>query len=188
MGLLKPRTVSVTIYQGDDLERLAELHRAVVRAEAQAVEAARGPRRGGDEIPNADAEKAAYNAFVDEAAERAVEVRLRAIGSTRFADLMLAHPPRMVDGEGGKKPHEDDEQFGVNTLTFPKALLGYRDEADPELRTIVAPAASVEDIREFLDDECTDGDVEKLWTAAYFLNRTPGADPKDTRFSTGSLS
>ena len=185
MGLLKPRTVSVTIYQGDDLERLAELHRAVVRAEARAVEAARGPRRAGDEIPNADAEKAAYNTFVDEAAERAVEVRLRAIGSTRFADLMLAHPPRMVDGEDGKKPHEDDEQFGVNTLTFPKALLSYREDG---VATVLEPEVSAEDLREFLDEECTEGDVEKLWTAAYFLNRTPGADPKDTRFSTGSLS
>lgn len=180
MGLLKPRTTSVVIYQGDDLEQLAELRRAVTRAETASAGA---PLRGGDAVPGA-AEKAAYDAFVDEAAGRAVEVVMEAIGSTRFADLMLAHPPREVDGEDGKRIHEDDEPFGVNTLTFGKALLAHRDEK----RTIVSPDVSEADLREFLDDECSEGDVERLWTAAYYLNRTPGADPKDTRFSTSSLS
>lgn len=186
MGILKPRTTSVTIYQGDDLERLAELHRAVVRAEAAAERAASGPRRAGDEVPTADVEKAAYNAAVDAAAESAVEVRLRSIGSSRFADLMLNHPPRTVKADDGTTLHEDDEPFGVNTLTFGKALLAYRDG---DVRTIELPDVSEEDLRGFLDDEATDGDIEKLWTAAYYLNRTPGADPKDVpRFSTSSLS
>lgn len=180
MGLLKPRTTSVVIYQGDDLERLAELRRAVTRAEAAAVGA---PLRGGDEVPG-QVEKDAYDTFVDEAAGRAVQVDMQTIGSTRFADLMLAHPPRMVEAEDGQVVHEDDEPFGVNTLTFGKALLSYRDDK----RTIVSPDLSDDDLSEFLNDECSDGDVERLWTAAYYLNRTPGADPKDTRFSTSSLS
>lgn len=182
MGLLKPRTTSVVIYQGDDLERLAELRRAVDRAEAAGKGA---PLRGGDEVPG-QPERDAYDAFVDAAADRAVEVVLRAIGSSRFGDLMLAHPPRLVDdGDGGKRVHEDDEPFGVNTLTFGKALLAYRED---KVRTIAAPDVGADDLHEFLDDECSDGDIERLWTTAYYLNRTPGADPKDTRFSTISPS
>lgn len=181
MGLLKPRTTSVVIYQGDDLERLAELRRAVARAEAASEGA---PRRAGDETP-ARAERDAYDAFVVEAAERAVEIRLEALGSTRFGDLMLAHPPRMVATDDGGRMHEDDEPFGVNTLTFGKALLSFRDARK---RTIIEPDLSPDALSEFLDDECSDGDVEKLWTAAYYLNRGVGGDPKGTMFSTGSPS
>ena len=175
MGLLKPRTTSVILYQGDDLERLAELRRAVDRAETQPP----GPRRGGDEIPGA-VEREALEAFAGEAAERAVEIRLQAIGSTRFAALMLAHEPRRVDGpDDGKRMHEDDEPFGVNTLTFGKALLSYRDEDRAEVRTILEPDLSPEDLREFLDDDCADGDIERLWTTAYYLNRSEASgDPK----------
>ena len=41
MGLLKPRTAIVTVYQGDDIPRLAELHRAAEVAGRLAEQAAR---------------------------------------------------------------------------------------------------------------------------------------------------
>lgn len=215
MSHLKPRTATVLIYHGDDLERLAELRREAEVAERiaqQAIDAAElrgsGNLRGGDADPVAEARKAfnatvppkrdAYDAFVAEASGRALEVTLQMIGKRRFKELVLAHPPRMVTKEepveGGEPKtveavHEDDAMFGVNTETLPTALLAYVDPRDTAVRTITAPefhgAAQVE---EFLDDELSEGDFDKLWVAAFLLNRTAGADPKASLFSTGSLT
>lgn len=172
MGLLKPRTASVLVYHGDDMERLAELRRAVARAEARVESAAGSPRRGGDAVVSAEPEKAAYDAAVDEAAGRAVEVRLAALGSQRFRGLLAEHPPR--DGV------DDDAPFGVNTETFPRALLMYRDA---EKRTITDPDCSVADLGEFLDDEASEGDFEELWVTAYWLNKATGVDPRLGKYS-----
>ena len=151
MSTLKPRTATVVIYQGDDLERLGELKREAALAERLAQDdldaarrSARGaPLRGGDPDPLVEAEAAfeaavkptrdAYDAFLDEAVERAVEVEVQALGRKRFRALVEVHPPRMVkDSEGKDVPHEDDDGFGVDTATFPDALLTYRegDKAD----------------------------------------------------------
>lgn len=217
MGVLKPRTTSVTLYHGDDLEILADLNRdarvAAARAEAAgrkveaADEAPTGPRRGGDSdevgelarehreaLEAQEVAEKAYDDFVTEAAERAVEVRLQAIGSTRFSDLLLAHGARSVTGEDGKpQVHEDDLAFSrsqemagfrpvlVDVSTFPRAIAGFRDDAK---RTIVEPDMTDTELAEFLDDECSEGDLERLWTSAFFLNRG-GVDPKAAaRFST----
>lgn len=200
MSVLKPRTATVVLYQGDDMERLAELRRdadhAEVQAHADLQSAARAPKRGGDEEPIEAFREAvrstrdALNAFIDEAATRAVEVRLQAIGSTRFAELLLAHPPRKVQVDGKTVDHEDDaafadylSQFGifdgaVNTATFPKALLKHREGR----RTIVDPDLSDVDLAEFLDEECAEGDIDKMWRSAYLLNRAVAVDPKDGKF------
>lgn len=183
MGLLKPRTAIVTVYQGDDIPRLAELHRAAEVAGRLAEQAARGPRRGGDEIPSAEAEQAAYNAAVDEAAERAVDVELTAIGSRRFRDLLAEHPPRMEEVDGKSEVVEDDREYAVNTETLPMALLTFRDGAT---RTVTDPDLSTGDLREFLEDECSAGDFEKLWETAYWLNRGEGIDPRLGKYSTGT--
>jgi hypothetical protein len=60
---IKPRVARVTIYQGDDLARLAELDDAVARAEVRkaaaerAVKAAENVTRTlADEVPDATAE------------------------------------------------------------------------------------------------------------------------------------
>ena len=179
MGILKPRTAKVLIYHGDDMEHLAELKRAVVRAEAEAERASGGPLRLGDLVPTADEERAAYDAAVDEAAARAVEVELTALGSERWRTLLTEHPARV--GEDGK-PVEDDAQFGVNTETFPKALLLFRDE---KKRTITGPELSDEDLREFIEDEVA-GDFEELWVTAYWLNKATGVDPRLGKYSTAT--
>lgn len=195
MTTLNPRTATVVIYHGDDLERLGELRREADLAQRyadEAVAAARGrPRREGDESPGAeehaeaDAKKAAYDAFLDVAAERAVEVEVQALGRRRFRALIEAHPPRMVAGEEGETVHEDDAEFGVDTTAFPDALLTYRADGK---RTIVSPDLTPGALSDFLDEEVSDGDYEKLWQTAYYLNRSPGPDPKATRYSAPSPS
>lgn len=183
MGLLKPRTAIVTIYQGDDMARLAELHRAAEVARRRAEVAAKGPRRAGDAVVSADAEEAAYNAAVDEAADRAVGVEVTAIGSRRFRDLLAEHPPRMETVDGKSEIVEDDREYAVNTETLPMALLSFRDDTK---RTVTDPSLSAADLREFLEEECSAGDFEKLWETAYWLNRGEGMDPRLGKYSTGT--
>lgn len=202
---LKRRTATIPIYQGDDAERLAELRMDVAiaeqraqqtRARVEATEATEASARYGDEPEVtsedlADAEAAAqnardsYDAFVDEAAERAVPVTVQHIGSRRFRELVAAHPPRMVkDDEGKDVAHDDDFDFGVNVSTFGLALLTYVDPEDPDIRTMLTPELKgKKGIAAFVDDELSDGDVERAWQSAYWLNRVPSADPKALRFS-----
>lgn len=204
MTTLKPRTATVVIYQGDDLEQLGELKREADLAELlaqkdldEARRRARGaPRRDGDADPVTAAVAAfeaavgpsrdAYDAFLDEAAERAVEVEVRSLGRKRFRTLVEAHPARTTtDSEGKESVHEDDDGFGVDTTAFPDTLLTYREDG---VHTIVSPEFTPGELSDFLDDEVSDGDYEKLWQTAYYLNRSPGPDPKATRYSAASQS
>lgn len=200
---IKPRAATVIIYQGDDMDRLAELNRAVTVAERQLQIRRRehedgqgAPRRIGDEDSAAEVQAAQaaldsarqdYDAFVDEASERALEIEVRSIGRRRFRDLLKEHPPRQVDsepdeaGKTRKVDHPEDVDYSVNTETFPTALLAY---IDGDHRTIAQPEfGSRADVERFLDDELSEGDVEQLWTAAYMLNRSPSGDPKSLRWS-----
>lgn len=169
---LKPRTARFVLYQGDDMAVLAELKRAADHASSEP-----NPRGGGAGVE----ETAAYEAFLDEAAERAVEIVLQAIGRRRWRDLVVAHPPRMVesepDDEGKTRQveHDDDVQWGVNTETFPRALLTF---VDGDYRTIVDPDLG-DDLEAFIDDELAEGDFEKFWIAAFQLNASPSRDPKE---------
>ncbi|MCW2496399.1 hypothetical protein [Jatrophihabitans sp.] len=214
MGHIKPRTTSVVIYQGDDMPRLTELRRAAETARqfeeataerlAETSEVARAGDDDAEELVAVKAETKArqdeYDAFVDEAAERALTIELHAIGRKRFRDLMAEHPPRKVlvkvepapDAEEDAVPtvverdHEDDAGYDVNTETFPDALLTFIDPENPEVRTIAAPEfASRSAARAFLDDELEEGDFPGLWVAAYYLNRMPSADPFQSKYSAG---
>lgn len=204
MTHLSPRSATVLLYQGDDMDQLAHLHRQIVVAERQAERASEktGTERAGDDDQSpsearaaVEAAQAAYDEFVDAAAERAVEVVMHSIGSRRFRDLLAEHAPRMVDGElDPEHPdvtpkqvmHPDDRFFDVNTLTFPLALLTFRDGdaatiAQPEFSTVAA-------VKAFVEDELSDGDLDQLWQAAHLLNRSPTSDPKFLRSMSGSLS
>jgi len=216
MSHLKPRTATVLIYHGDDLEKLAALRRDVEVTEriadqalADAEARAKGESlRAGDDDPVVAArrawdaavkpKRAAYDTFVAEAAERALEVSIQAIGRRRFARLVCDHPPRMVtevkppaeEGSETEKVevvHADDRMWGVNIETLPTALLTFIDPADTEVRTVTAPVFKGGDECEaFLDDELSEGDFDRLWVAAFMLNRTPSADPKESLYSTAS--
>lgn len=179
MPELKPRQTSMVIYQGDDIERFAELRQKVEFAEREYERDKKAPARTGDDVSDdaVVAAKAAFDAFVDEAAERAVEVRIRALGRTAFRNLMKDHPPR-VDDKGEELL--DDGAYGVNLDTFADALLAYSHDG---VSTILEPAfPSSADRQRFLDD-ISDGDYDDLFTRAYHLNRNPGADPKASRYS-----
>lgn len=204
MSTIKPREAEIVIYQGDDLTRLAELRKSAEvarRAARRAADLAKAsPLRVGDDVSSTEdedealPEEAAYDAAVEEAAERAVVVRIRAIGRRRFRDLMAEHPPRKVmvkRGEGDEEreveeAHPDDASFDVNTETFGPALLGFVDPDDEEIRTIAEPEFSRKALAAFIDDEISEGDFESMWVGAYYLNRSPSADPKASRYSTAS--
>lgn len=175
MTHLKPRSATIVIYQGDDLDRLGDLKR-------EADVAGRLSAAGGARLGDVPAAREAYEAFVDDAADRAVEVEIHALGRLRFTELMRTHPPRDVDvdGQDGKQPHPDDTDWDVNVETFPDALLTYRDG---DKRTIARPDfGSVEEARTFVDEELAEGDYARMWQAAYLLNRSPSGDPKAVTF------
>lgn len=182
-----PRKTTVPIYDGDDFERLGELRRLVAVEERNAsLEAT----RLGDGKPEALIEaEAAYNAFLDEAAERAEEWVIETIGNAEWRKLIADHPPRKVTGPDGKeRTHEDDEGIEVNTETFPLALLTFVDAEDPEIRTITAPEFdSPAALRRRLK-RLSQGEFETLWSRAYALNTGGVADPKLARFSTAPTS
>lgn len=180
------------LYQDDDQARLAELDNAVALA---AETATRSAARVGDDSPPAAlvAAKQAYNDFIDEVAERTFVVRLRTIGSRRFRDLLLDHPPRMVPkqieveralGEAEAPTvagpelvmHPEDRGWGVNTDTFPRALIAF---TDGEVSTIVAPEfMTVAEREAFVDDDLSDGELLQMWVACHERNRGGSADPK----------
>lgn len=207
---INPRTAKITIYDGDDLPTLTDLRRAAdvakrifEQAEVEAEDRAGTPLRIGDDSGRDDlaakreamlAAQDAYDSFVDEAVERALVVELRSIGRKRFRDLMADHAPRKVmvpakpdpdadaDAPAGEREetHPDDKGYDVNTETFPAALLTF---TDGDVRTIAAPEfASRGAVADFIDNDIAEGDFTGLWTAAYYLNRMPSADPFQSKF------
>lgn len=199
---LKPRSATIVLYQGDDMDRLAELRRNVQIAE-RIAEAGKTSARLGDDTQSLDDAKTEFDAFVDDAAERAVTVEIHSIGRRRFRDLLLEHPPRMVPrkvqmeralGEetapttdtGELVEHAEDAGYGVNTETFPRALLCYRDG---DMVTIAQPEFKSDgEVADFVDDELAEGDFERLWIDALMLNRSPSRDPKALRYMNASSS
>lgn len=184
MSAIKPRTATLTIFQGDDLDELAHLRRKAEVARRR-VESAKGAAgRIGDDIPSSEAEEAAYDAFVEAAAERAVTIRVEHIGSRRFRELVAAHPPREVERDGKTRTHPDDAPYDVNVETFAPALLTYDQDGR---RTVVEPDLSGSALRDFLEDELAEGDYDELFETAYWLNRGR-PDPKAGVYSTDSLN
>lgn len=152
-----PRTAEVVIYQGDDLARIADLRRAV----EQSATNDGAPARVGDSAPSA-AQAAAdeYDAFVADAAERAVVVKLRQLPRKEWRALRANHPAR--------KDEENDEALGFNLDTI-------GDELVPA--AIVEPEfPSIADRDAFLDS-LSDADFERLTLTAHALNAQPVADP-----------
>lgn len=193
-----PRKTTIPIYDGDDFERLAELRREVAIAERK-LEAAKADAAGaalrlgdGDSVADAQAEvkraQDAYDAFVDEAAERAEMWVLHPIGHEEWRELLKAHPPRKVtttgaDGKEAEETDPEDAYFGVNTETFPKALLLFVDPEDDEIRTVAEPAFDTTAALRKRVKRLSVGEFETLWVSAYQLNSGAIADPKLSRFS-----
>lgn len=184
-----PRT-TIPIYADGDFERLAELRQRVGVAQRQALAAKAEPRRFGD-ADTSDAAiteaEAAYDAFVDQAAERAEEWIVESIGHEEWRALLLAHPPRKVtQGEDAKQAdHPDDAEWGFNTETFGKALLLWVDPEDGEHRTVQkAGDIDLSGLARRVK-RLSAGQFETLWATAYGLNMGGIRDPKLARFSLG---
>lgn len=192
---------TIPIYHNDDFERLAELRinlaiaeRRYETAKAEAAMSQGSALRMGDDDPDDVAEKhealeserRAFNAFVDEATERAEMWVLQPIGHEEFRDLLKAHPPRKImSGEGDEAKevtHPDDEGWEINSETFPKALLLFVDPDDDELRTVVEPEFDTEAALRKRVKRLSEGEFTSMWTTAYAANKGGVRDLKAVRF------
>lgn len=197
--------LTVPIYADGDRERLRELKAAVDVAERNAnearKEAAKGVSlRGGDPVPTEGLDEAvkaaevAYDAFLDEAAERAEGWVLDHIGFREFRELLKAHPPRTTtevaeDGSTKEIVEPIDKAFGVNVEEFPYELLLFVDKDDPDIRTVVELkqgktniARDTEKLRKRVK-RLSEGQFDDLWQRAYWLNKAGVNDPKLERYS-----
>ena len=196
--------ITVPIYADGDRERLRELEAAVevAKRNAKAAEAAaKGvSARGGDTLPTdgledeVKAAEAAYDAFLDEAAERAEGWGLDHIGFREFRKLLKDHPPRTTtetakDGSTEQKTDPIDALWGVNTEEFPEKLLLFVDPEDSDVRTVVELkqgnvniAKNAEKLRKRIR-RLSEGQFDALWTKAFLLNKAGVNDPKLERFS-----
>jgi hypothetical protein len=186
---IKPRTADVIIYQGDDLATLSDLRGAAELAQRLYEDSQKsGTNRIGD-APDPQPAKDAYDAFIDEAAGRAETVTLRAIGRRHWRDLFDENPPRMVkrliDGEQTEVVHPDDEPFGVDTKVFGEKLLNFDHDG---VRTITVPEFPTAAARTEFVDNISEGDFDRLWTTAYYLNTSLGLDPGKSRYSAARVS
>ena len=197
--------ITVPIYADGDRERLRELEAAVevAKRNAKAAEAAaKGvSARGGDALPTdglddeVKAAEAAYDAYLDEAAERAEGWGLDHIGFREFRQLLKDHPPRVIstevaeDGTTTEKIDPIDEAWGVDTEEFPLALILYVDKDDSDMRTVFELKQGKINIAKDADKlrkrvrRLSEGQFDALWTKAFLLNKAGVNDPKLERFS-----
>jgi hypothetical protein len=186
----------VPIYADGDRERLRELEAAVEVAKRNAKVKAGVSPRGGDAVPDEEvtAAEAAFDAFVDEAAGRAEAWGLDHIGFREFRQLLKDHPPRTTtetaeDGSTKEKTDPIDALWGVNTETFPEALLLFVNPKDPDVRTVVELKQGNVNIAKNADKlekrigRLSEGQFDALWTKAFLLNKAGVNDPKLERFS-----
>lgn len=159
MTTLNARTAEVTLYQGEDRAKLAELEEAVVLAE-QKRRASSKANLLLTETPEAEVEAAVkkYNAAVAAAKKRALVVKLSAVPYLAWRRLRAEHPSR----EGS----DEDKLLGQNWDTFPLAVIleCWQDDSVPNR------AATVEGLCE--------ADFMLLFGAAHSLNVQQGFDPK----------
>jgi hypothetical protein len=156
--ILTARTARIPLYQGDDLEKIEGLRADVERARL----ASSGPARVGDTFSGVAAAQAALMAACEEAEPRAVAVVVKALGRRQWRSLVQEHPAR--DGE------KEDEMLGVNAEAFPDALVP---------ASILEPAFDTPADRDDFLDSLSDADFNRLFRAAFTLNRVPADDPKD---------
>lgn len=194
---------SVPIYASGDRQKMRDLRVDVEVAEnhlSKCIEQARDrPRRLGDDDPDSvrlareavDAAKAAYDAFVGEAADRADEWEVAAIGWEAWVDLIEAHPPRTeTKGEGDDAEVvtvPEDRYHRVNTKTFGKALLLFVDPEDPEHRTVTKADVDLARLGPRLK-RLPKGEFDTLWMVAYEQNVELISDPKASRYGIGTSS
>ncbi|HET8614292.1 MAG TPA: hypothetical protein VFL94_02120 [Actinomycetales bacterium] len=177
---VRPRTTKVLLFQGEDRQRFEELLAEVQR------EAAPGPKRIADTAA-ADAVEA-YNAFIDEAQERAVTVLLRALGRTKWRAMVAEHTRPVKVKRPVTEKREAPDGAVVETSRFVEVEEDQLDE--PGFAPVLVAASMLEpgfdtavERDEFLD-ALSDADFSRLYTAAWVLNQSSGVvDPKPLNVS-----
>lgn len=155
MTTIQPRTATIPIFQGDDLDEIEHLRK---RAEAAADEESGKPARNGGEAVRLSRE---HNERVKQAEERAVNVKVQALGRRAWKALVAEHPPR--------EDSETDKRAGVNEDTFQDELVA---------ASIVEPEFKSRADLDAFTDQLRDIDFERVYLASFALNRWAGADPK----------
>lgn len=153
--ILKPRTATVTLFQGDDLAEIATLRDEVERV----GNLVKDPLLLG-EIDPVLAAATAHDAFVEEARGRALTVTLTALSRIEWRDLTRAHEKREESAE--------DARLSVNMDTFPAELL---------VASMVKSGTGEHEARALID-QIRDADYNMMFSAAWSLNRADVADPK----------
>lgn len=159
MSVIQPRTAVVTIYQGDHLDQLRHLERRF----DEAIKAESGTPRTNDEVPESISLKQQHDALRAEAEATAINVTVVALGRSKWRELVKKYPAR----EG----NETDAQVGVNEDEFKDALVP---------ASILSATVNDEPVNLGVSelDLLADADFDRLYLAAFALNRLPGSDPK----------
>jgi hypothetical protein len=184
---------TVILFQGADLDPIAERRAAYQRAELERL--ADAPRRLGDDLPESEASEKArdHDEFMEGALERATHVKLGAVSRKKYRELLAAHPPRpdVKDPESGEvtETFPDDQRFGFDVTAMGEPLiLGCLAAWDEDIRPTQpdVPERQFDSDRErqaFVDD-LSDGEFSRLFSAAVGLNQGVGPDPKARLSST----
>jgi hypothetical protein len=158
MTTIKPRTKTVTLFQGDYLDEIEHLRRQVEAARDAEKDA---PARTLDEVPQSRELAEQHDALVREAEESAITVKVRNLGRRTYHDLKVKHPAR--------EDHPSDETLGCNEDTFFDELVALC-LVQPEFKTDT-------DRQRFLED-LAPIDWERVKLAAFQVNEVSSADPK----------
>lgn len=193
MSGFEPRTMKVTLYQGDWQQRVDEARNAAFVAENALAEARKkaekpgGPRLLTDDSPEAAvaAAQAEYDRLAavaddlkDQAeAEGSVVVTLKALGRKRWNELVMANPPR-TDESIPEAIRKNDAEFGVNDDAMGDAVV-------PES---IVHIEGVDMVPAAFADVVSSAQFALLYGAAFALNRGTGFDPKGASRMTPSRS
>lgn len=119
MGItMNQRTITVMLYQGDDLDQLGELHQAARTVKpADPPENATAVEHGeyATALEQYDLAAAAYDELYVSAKSRAVEIGIKPLPRKAWQRLVLEHPPR--------DDFDRDQAVGINEATFAEPLL-----------------------------------------------------------------
>lgn len=159
MTKIKPRTSTVTIFQGDDFEHERELRLKVENAVMSSANDDASRRRvDPDAVLTAATE---YDDFIAEATDRGIVVPVQMLGRSKWREMVANHPPRL--------DNELDEGWGFNFDTLADDLV--------PASIVEGHFGSIADRDEFLDSLC-DADYSKFYAEARNLNQAAGPDPK----------
>lgn len=174
MGKFQPRTMKVTLYQGDWQDRVDKARRA-----AEVADRSKGSEvRTMGEEPEHIRLAREHDAIKAEAeAEGAVVVTIQAVHRNAWSELLESNPPRTGE-EYPEHVREGDAALGVNDTALGEALV------PKSIAAISDPDMTVDDLL----DGISSAQFDLLYGAAFALNRGTGSDPKDAPSLTPSLS